>query len=456
VTVLAGAVLFTACSGSEAAPAATTVTTTVTTTLSTTVDTSAPVTTSTTADSTSEPAGLGTVRVLGLWSGPEFDSFEAVMTAWQDDTGGTIDWTGTRDLPRELADAIAAGDAPDIAVLPNPGLLQQLAADGRLVPLSTVLDADQLDADYSAAWLDLGSHDGEHYGIPYKVTDKSTVWYSPPAFAAAGYTVPTTWDEMIALADAMVADGRTPFSIVAPKVPGGGGWALTDVVSNLVLTSCGPETYDGWVAASVPWTDPCVAGAFDRFVALTHTDGYVAGGSDGILGSSDADGVLPLFTDPPGAYLYPMASFAQAFIAGNSPDLAPGTDYDTMAFPPVDPAHAGAITVGADIVVMLHDSPAARSFMAYLAGADAQQVWIDRGGFTSVNRSVPLDAYADPVARATAEQLGAATTVRFSAGDLMPSGVQQAWWAAMRELVSDPTTLAGLLDELTATAAQGS
>src|SRR5512133_3719810 len=59
------------------------------------------------------------VRVLGLWSGPELSNFMTVKAAWEQDTGGIVDWEGTQDLPDALTARIQAGNPPDIAVLPN-------------------------------------------------------------------------------------------------------------------------------------------------------------------------------------------------------------------------------------------------------------------------------------------------------------------------------------------------
>jgi alpha-glucoside transport system substrate-binding protein len=312
---------------------------------------------------------------------------------------------------------------------------------------------DAIRRDYAPAWIELGSHDGTPYGIVLKVTDKATVWYDPGAFAAAGYRVPATWEEMTALADRIVAAGGTPFSIVAPSGPAQ-GWALTDWISILVLTTCGPDRYDRWVAAAIPWTDPCIRRAFERFVTVVSTKGYVAGGSERILSTGDDVGADPLFTDPPSAWLYPFASFAGAFIAAGHPDLAAGTDYDVFRFPAVELANAGAVTVGADIPVLVTDTPTARSFLAFLASARAHEAWIRLGGFTSVNRGGSLDAYRDPVARTIAEGLVGARISRFSAGDLLPAGLQREWWAAMVELVEDPGQLDAILERLTAAAAR--
>ena len=101
---------------------------------------------------------------------------------------------------------------------------------------------------------------------------------------------------------------------------------------------------------------------------------------------------------------------------------------------------------------MVSDTPAARSFISYLASARAQETWIKLGGFTSVNRSVSADTYADPVARRLAEELTKAEVSRFSAGDMMPTSLQRAWWGAMLELVQHPSEVDSILDRLTAEA----
>lgn len=396
--VMLVAALATGCSGADGLPPAT-----------------APRTVSAGAPSTTSQGLRGAhVQVLGLWSGPELDSFEAVKAAWENETGAIVDWKGTDDLPGALVDGVRAGAPPDIAILPNLALMNRLADDGTLIPLDSVLDMNEVTRDYAPAWIELGSRAGKLYGIFYKVTNKAAVWYNPKAFAAAGYNVPTTWNEMIALADTMVADGHTPFSVVAASGPAS-GWALTDWISEVVLNNCGPDLYDKWIAAEVPWSQACVKQSFDLLIRIVSSKGYVLGGSQRIIATGDDVAADPLYTDPPTAYLCYLASFAEAFIAANHPDLEPGTDYDVFKFPTINPAYKGAVTVGADVPVMVSDTPAARSFMTYLARARAQETWIKRGGFTSVNRRVSADTYPDPVARTVAEELTPAEVSRFSA-----------------------------------------
>ena len=391
------------------------------------------------------------VRVLGMWSGPELDNFKVVTSAWEKATGAIVDWEATTDLPGALARHVQAGDPPAIAILPNLALMDQLADDGTLIALDSILDMPQVAKDYAPTWLELGRRRGTLYGIFYKVTTKAAVWYSPRAFAAANYLVPTTWTELITLADRMVADGNTPFSVVAPNGPAS-GWALTDWISAIVLNTCGPAVYDQWIAADIPWNQACIKKSFDLFVRIVSTKGYVLGGSQRIIATGDDMAADPLYTDPPTAYMCELASFAQAFIAANHPDLEPGADYDVFPFPSINPDYQGAVTVGADVPVMVRDSPAGRALMTYLESAPAQETWIKLGGFTSVNRSVPLDAYLDPVARKIADELTRAEVTRFSAGDMMPTSLQRMWWAAMLDLVGDPGAVDSILDRMTAAA----
>ncbi len=110
------------------------------------------------------------------------------------------------------------------------------------------------------------------------------------------------------------------------------------------------------------------------------------------------------------------------------------------------------MTIGADAVVIFNDTPAARSFMSFLAGAPAQAIWVKQGGFVSLNNSVPLADYPDPIAQAVAQDLARARVSRFGAGDMMPAAMQQAWWKQMLAFAQNPSQVDSILDSLESTA----
>ena len=63
---------------------------------------------------------------------------------------------------------------------------------------------------------------------------KSLVWYVPENFEDAGYDVPETMEELMALTEQIVADGETPWCIGLGS-GGATGWPATDWVEDMML-----------------------------------------------------------------------------------------------------------------------------------------------------------------------------------------------------------------------------
>jgi alpha-glucoside transport system substrate-binding protein len=399
------------------------------------------------ATSTPTPTPLGNVEVLGVWGSEELASFQAMVAPWEQQTGGKMSFTGTRDLTAILTTRLQAGNPPDIAILPNPGLMAELAKAGNLIPLDSFLDMTTINQDYAKGWVDLGTVDGKLYAIFMKAADKGTVWYNPKVFSANGWTVPDTWDEMIALSDQIVADGKVPAAPWSIAIESGAasGWAATDWMAEILLRKYGGDVYDQLVNHSIPWTDSRVKDMWQMFGTVALTPGYVPGGATAILATNFQDGTYLPFQTPPKAAMDYLGDFAAGFIATQFPDLVAGQDYSFFPFPSITQQYSGGVTGGADVVVAFKDTPTVRSFVQYLSTADAQTIWVKRGGFTSVNNKVSLDAYPDVLTRAAAQQLTGATLFRFGAGDSMPSAVQTAWWAGVLSYLQDPSQLDSIL-----------
>jgi alpha-glucoside transport system substrate-binding protein len=316
-----------------------------------------------------------------------------------------------------------------------------------------VLDMGQIRADHSDAWIDLGTIDGNLYGLFIKAATKSTVWYNPGNFAEAGYEIPETWDELVALSEEMLADGTAPWSI-GIESGGATGWPATDWIAEILLAESGPDVYDQWVAHEIPWTDPAIKSAFEKFGVMALTSGFVPGGADAILATGFEEASYLPFQDPPQAHMYFLGSFTQGFIANQFPDLVPEQDYDFFKFPYVDPAYAGAATGGADVAAMFNDTPSARSLMNYLADGASWESWAAAGGYASPNRSLDPSVYPDALAAKAAEQLTESAIFRFGAGDLMPSEVQNAFWNATIDYLQQPGNLDTILGDVEAVAAE--
>lgn len=375
----------------------------------------------------------GVVTVLGTWGGDELTSFQEAVFPFTEDTGIGMAFEGTRDLPAVLTTRVKAGNPPDIAILPNPGQMYELAKDKELVDISKFMDMNELNSNYAKAWLDLASYNGTLYGIFYKVANKSLVWYNPAAFSEAGYSIPATWDEMIALSDKIVADGGTPWSI-GVESEAASGWPATDWIEDIMLRVAGPDIYDKWVNHEIAWTDDAVKEAWELFGEIVLNENYVYGGTTGVLTTNFGEAAAPLFTDPPGAYMHRQASFITGFFPEG---LEAGTDYDFFPFPSVNQEYGVPVLGGADLIVMFNDREETREFMKYLASAGPQEIWAAKGGgFISPNKAVSLDAYPDDLTRKMAEMVVSAEVFRFDGSDLMPAAVGSgSFWTGTLDFI---------------------
>jgi len=382
-----------------------------------------------------------------VWGGEELESFRAMLQPFEERTGVTVEYEGTRDLNAVLTTRVQAGNPPDVAVLPGPGQMAEFARQGHLVPLDDVVDAERMRQEYAQTWLDLGTVDGRLYGVFVKTSLKGLVWYNRPAFEAAGYTVPQTWDDLMRLTERIAADGRTPWC-VGLESGSASGWPATDWIEVLLLKAAGPEVYDRWYRHEISWEDPAVRQAWERFAQVVGEPRYVYGGRQGVLATNFAQAAFPLFSDPPGCYLHHQATFIQDFIRQQFPNLRPGEDFDFFPFPAVDDRSQNAVVAAGDLVGIFRDTPQARALVRYLASAEAQAVWVRRGGALSPNRQVSLDDYPDPLSRRAAEVLRSAEVARFDASDLMPEAVNSAFWRATLDFVQEPRRLGALLAHL--------
>ena len=390
------------------------------------------------------------VDVLGIWGSDELPNFESMVEPWQEETGAEMSFTGTRGLTALLTSRVEGGNPPDIAIPAEVGTFRQFAQAGQLVPLSECGLEEEISENYPESFVELGTVDGTLYGFFMKADSKGTVWYDPATFEENSYEVPgaeSTWDDLIALTDQIREDGLTPWSIGVSS-EADSGWPGSDWIQQIILNmeDGGEELYDGIIDGSIPFTDPRVKEAWERFGEIALTEGNVSQGSSaGINATTFQDATYPPFQDPPGAAMTYLGAFAATFITEQFPDAVQGEDYDFFTFP------GGGVTGGANIAYAFNSDPATCSLLRHLASADAQQIWVEAGGFTSVNSGVDLEAYSDETARGAAEQLLDADPFRFDLDDAIGGATQQAIFAGVSQFIADPSQLDAILQNIEAT-----
>lgn len=367
--------------------------------------------------STGDLAGTS-VTIMGPLQHEEL--FEESLMPLEKKSGIDIELGSYRgDFTQVLPGVIASGLTPDIVMFPQPGFLAEFVRQGQIVDPRTFLDEAYLRQQYGDALLDASVLEGQMAGVWYSSNVKSLVWYPKQAFDDAGYEVPQTWDELTALSDQMVADGRTPWCI-GLESGAGSGWVGTDWVEDILLRTAPLEAYDAWATGELPFDSTEIRRVFAITEEIWLDESYVYGGPATIVSDTFSESARHMFEDPPGCFLHRQASFIVAFFPD---DAVYGQDYDFFYLPPIDAEYGRPILGGGDIMAMFNDRPEVREVMRYLTTAESVRRLVEEGGVIAPHRDAPFEWYSDPTRLKVAQILFEAEAYRFDASDLMPGNV---------------------------------
>jgi len=381
-----------------------------------------------------------TLTIFGPWRGEDETLARSVLDYFAEATGAEVKYSSSENYEQQIVIDTQAGSPPNIAILPQPGLIQDLATKGVLTPLGDDVAA-WIKENYAAgdSWAKLGTYTGKDgkpgfYAFPYKIDVKGLVWYSPDNFDEAGYKVPKTQEELADLEKKIIADGGKPWCIGLGS-GGATGWPATDWVEDIMLRTQPPEVYDKWVTNEIPFTDPAVVNAIDIFAKIATDDKMVDGGAKAVAATDFRDSPKGLFTVPPKCYMHHQASFIPSFFPEN---VKLGQDADFFPFPPYasKPELGTPLEVAGTLVMITKDSKASREFIKFLQMPLAHELWMAQKSFVTPFKAANKDAYGSEALKKQGEILVNATTVRFDGSDLMPGKVGAgSFWTGMIDLV---------------------
>mgnify|MGYP000931121548 CR=1 FL=1 len=365
-----------------------------------------------------------TVTVFTSILPPEQQKFESAWAQFEKCTGIKVKYEGSDQFEAQLPTRIAGGNAPDIAFIPQPGLLSKLVSQGgpKAAPDGVSANMDK----WNAQWKAYGTVDGTFYAAPLGSNMKSLVWYSPKVFTAKGYKVPTTWAEMMTLSDKMASDGMKPW---CGGIESGGatGWPATDWLEQVVLGTQGGDVYDQWIAHTVKFDSPQITKAMDTVAGWMKNPKYVNAGFGDvktIATTAFQDAGKPILTGKCG--MLQQASFYAAQWPSFKKDAVISDSGDVFAFylPQQSDSVPTPIVGGGEFVTAFSDKSEVQAFQTYLSSSLFASNKVKLGGWVSANSGVDLSLYQDPISKLSAEYLTKSdATFRFDASDLMPAAV---------------------------------
>ena len=399
------------------------------------------------------------VFITGALVGNDAAGFQENFDSFTEETGIIVSFQGSDNFEQEVQIQMESGDTPDIALWPQPGAVVDAAQRGYLVSLEDLgVDMDEYRSSFSSYIVGLGEVDGAHYGGAHAFNLKSIVWYQPAEFEARGYSIPSTWDEMIALADQIVADGMTPFCF-GMYSNGASGWLATDWMEDIMLrTGEGTATYDKWVSHDIPFNDPVVKNAATFLSQIMHTEGYVVGGTDAIVSTYFGNAQDPMFEKDangnPGCFMHRQASFITSFWP-EAAQAGAGTETTVFPFPAMDDGLPKAALGAGDMFGVFNDREATKEVVNYMLSNDFFEAAAQRPDNSRIYGHVDFDTslYSKDITRVLADTITGAlaeNAFRFDASDLMPPevGAGSFWKEMMNLAVEGPGYIDTALDNI--------
>ncbi len=355
-------------------------------------------------------------------------------------TGAKIKYEGSKEFEAQLPVRVKGGNAPDIAIVPQPGLLKTLVATGKVVkaPDATAANVDKF---FGKDWKGYGTVDGTFYAAPLGANVKSFVWYSPKAFSEKGYQVPQTFDELMALTEKIANDNPDSKPWCAGIGSGDAtGWPATDWLEDMLLRTAGPDVYDQWVNHEIPFNDPQVADALAKVGGILKNPKYVNGGFGNvksIASTTFQDAGQPILDGS--CWMHRQASF----YAANWPEgtkVAEDGDVWAFYFPAIDPAKGKPVLGGGEFIAAFSDRPEVQAFQTYLSSdtwANNKAKATPNGGWVSANKGLDVNNLVSPLDKLSAQILqDPKAQFRFDGSDQMPGAVGAGtFWKGMTDWI---------------------
>jgi ABC-type glycerol-3-phosphate transport system substrate-binding protein len=381
-----------------------------------------------------------TVTIWTSMDAPIVEGLEKSLGEKADEAGIDVKWERVTGIDKLIMTKLNASDKPDIAIVPQPGVVANIVKRGGAQPLDDVVDMGALEDSMLPGIVDAGMVDGKYYGLQVNANVKSLVFYPKKAWDAAGYEAPETLDDLQALTEQIKSDGTPPWCLGIFS-EGSVGWPATDWIEDLVARVGGEDTYNGWVDGEVKFNSPEVKEAATWFEDTVLAEGNVLGGRRGVASIDFGSAGNPMFEDKPGCWMLKQGTFITGFFPD---DVQSNLDEEVgvFGFPPMESGGENYVVGGGDLATMLSDDDNTKEVMKMLAETDVGAEAAKTGAYISPHQDFDPEAYPNEIMKTAYTTATEANAFLFDGSDQMPGEVGAGtFWSEMTAWVTGDTDL---------------
>ncbi|MBD7956262.1 extracellular solute-binding protein [Microbacterium sp. Sa4CUA7] len=268
------------------------------------------------------------------WRTEDVEAYNSIFDVFEEEHPGiTVEFEAFQNTEYNqiLTTGLAGSDGPDVPMVRAYGQLQPNIEAGQLEPIDGEVDGLDEIAESVLAGAK-GKADGKTYAVPL-ATQTLQMFYNKAIFEEQGLEVPTTWDEFIAVNEALASAGITPMALGAKD-----DWILPIFADIVGSTRYGGAEFEQKVlAGETDFTDPDYVASLE---IITELQPYL---TPDVVGVGYTDSQIQ-FTSGQAAQ-FPGGSFEIATFRNQAPDLEFGSyqvplPEGAVLDAPVSPAYA--------------------------------------------------------------------------------------------------------------------
>ena len=287
---------------------------------------------------------------------------------------------------------LAGGNPPDTFSYWAGARIQFIVDDGFLMPIDDIWEANDMDSQFPSAVIDTAAtYDMHKYAVPLTLHWVG-MFYNSALFEQVGAMVPTTWDELVDVAEQFKMAGIPAFSLGSLD-----RWPAQFWFDMILLRTAGNDYREKLMNGDASYTDPEVVRAYGLWNDLVqagyfYPDANAYGYIDSANLVANGEAAMTL-----------MGTWIGGHFA--SLELTPGEDFDYFSFPTIDEDTPRASLGPIDTFVVSADAgnpDAAKAFLVHLTNPDVQWAfaearatwrrasWSTRATTMTLSRASPL------------------------------------------------------------------